>query len=407
MTYNLSPVIYSFLGSLGVCFISLYLYLFYQRKLYVLFWCGAWLVYLLRFLPEGFLEINSSWWVYFLFYTITLSHSFILLLAIYVYWSGRVPKKEIPWTLLVIILVSLALGFFYEGRESIKQIIFYINGLVNIVTGILLIVKYKGKKGIGVNLVGITLVLWGLHKFDYIYMIKYAGLKELGYFLAGMFPTLLAIGMTIMILDDNKEELEGNVRSMIVAFSTLIDARDAYTATHSHHVASYAQHLAKWLRLSNTQVSNIYLAGLLHDIGKIGIPDAILNKKSELTKAEFEIIKNHVSIGYKTLKDAGKTYGEVLSSVRYHHERWDGSGYPTGISGDAIPFGAQILSIADAFDAMISKRSYRLAMTVEQAKEELIRCKGTQFNPILVEGFVYLLESERLIEEDEQEENVS
>ncbi|WP_186578106.1 HD-GYP domain-containing protein [Aquibacillus kalidii] len=172
----------------------------------------------------------------------------------------------------------------------------------------------------------------------------------------------------------------------------LLDSRDPYTATHSENVANFSTIIAKRLKLSKQVQENIYLGGLLHDIGKIVIPDIILNKPSKLNKEEFEIIKQHPKIGYETLKHiaAFKERG-ILDMVLYHHERYDGMGYPHGLKGEEIPLVAKIIAVADAFDAMTSKRVYRNAKDIEVVLEEFDKNKGKQFDPLVADTFLAYL----------------
>ncbi len=166
-----------------------------------------------------------------------------------------------------------------------------------------------------------------------------------------------------------------------------IDAKDRYTHGHSLKVTKYAELIAKTMNLPENERKNIIEGGLLHDIGKIGIPDAILLKPERLTDIEYKIIKTHPTIGKNILEPLKKNFGKVIDIVYYHHERWDGKGYPVGLKGEEIPLEARIISIADAFDAMTSNRSYRRAMDVEKAIEEIKRNRDTQFDPDVVDAF--------------------
>ncbi len=173
------------------------------------------------------------------------------------------------------------------------------------------------------------------------------------------------------------------IRAMI----NLLEMRDPYTKGHSERVARISARFAKALGFSQEEVDRIFWAGILHDIGKIGIPESILNKPSRLDEEEYEIIKNHPILSELAL--SGLEFLESLKPiVRSHHERWDGTGYPDGLKGEEIPLGARILAIVDAFDAMISERPYRKALSIDEVKKELLRNAGKQFDPKLVEIFV-------------------
>lgn len=189
----------------------------------------------------------------------------------------------------------------------------------------------------------------------------------------------------------------------IEAFTKAIEAKDSYTSGHASRVGKYAEKLAKAVKLSDYKIDKIKTAALLHDIGKIGIEDGILKKPGKLSKEEYEIIKQHPVIGAQILKDV-YFLKDVINIIKYHHERYDGSGYPEGISGDDIPIEAAVLAIADVFDAMTSDRPYRKALTREQALNEIESNAGTQFHPELAEAFVGLMRKE---DEEELLENVS
>ncbi len=194
-----------------------------------------------------------------------------------------------------------------------------------------------------------------------------------------------------------RHEFESLFRDTIHAFSSTIDARDAYTANHCRNVAQYAQKTAKILNLSEKEIDNIYIAGILHDTGKIAIAENILNKQGRLTDEEFTAMKQHVNKGYEILSTV--THLEqlgILKSVLHHHERVDGQGYPMGLQGDSIPLGARILAVCDAFDAMTTDRSYRLKMRRDEAINQLLANKGSQFDPQIVDAFVTMLEREQV-----------
>ena len=159
-----------------------------------------------------------------------------------------------------------------------------------------------------------------------------------------------------------------------------IDAKDAYTNGHSGRVASYAREIARRYGYSVSGQIDVYMMGLLHDIGKIGIPNALINKKSRLTEEEDEIMKQHPEMGFNILSNIREK--ELLSlSARWHHERYDGKGYPDGISGDDIPEQVRIVAVADAYDAMTSYRSYRKPLPQQVVKNEIVKGMGKQFDP--------------------------
>jgi putative nucleotidyltransferase with HDIG domain len=175
----------------------------------------------------------------------------------------------------------------------------------------------------------------------------------------------------------------GTVESLTAA----IDAKDPYTCGHSRRVATLAAQLASALGMQADDVERVRVAGLVHDVGKIGIPEGVLTKQGRLTDEEFDLIKQHPVIGYRILKDIA-LLKEVLPGVLYHHERFDGRGYPRGLAGGEIPLIARILALADTFDAMSSSRSYRPAVPRDKILEELRRNCGTQFDPELLPVFL-------------------
>ncbi len=175
------------------------------------------------------------------------------------------------------------------------------------------------------------------------------------------------------------------------AMSSAIDARDPYTQGHSERVAKLGYEIARILGISDTACQEIYLAGLLHDLGKIGIPDHILHKGGPLTNEEFAVIKQHPEIGHRIIEQLGKLHF-VLPGVLYHHERWDGKGYPHGLKQESIPLMARILAVADSFDAMTSSRPYRGAMPIEQAAAVIRGGVGQQWDAAIVDCFEIWLE---------------
>ena len=173
------------------------------------------------------------------------------------------------------------------------------------------------------------------------------------------------------------------------AVSTALDAKDRYTHGHSERVAWLGTQLAEAIGLDAEEIERVRISGLVHDVGKIGVPESVLCKAGRLTDDEFDQIKKHPRIGYNILKGIPKI-DDVLDGVLYHHERWDGQGYPTRLAGEAIPLYGRILAVADTFDAMSSTRSYRQAMPREKVLDEIANCSGTQFDPSLIEPFITL-----------------
>lgn len=175
----------------------------------------------------------------------------------------------------------------------------------------------------------------------------------------------------------------------IEALVNAIEARDSYTQGHSLRVTQNVELLVKMLELPTEIAQEINLAAKLHDIGKLGMSDAVLNKDSQLNDDEYDLIKAHPDVGYNILKPM--LQDQPLAAIRHHHETWDGSGYPTGLSGRDIPLGARIIALADTYDAMTSNRAYRAAVNREQALNEIERCAGKSLDPELTPLFLSLI----------------
>lgn len=184
---------------------------------------------------------------------------------------------------------------------------------------------------------------------------------------------------------DQQRTLLGSLKALTAS----IDAKDRYTRGHSERVAHLAAALARAIGMDDRQVERVHICGLLHDVGKIGVPEAVLTKPGRLTDAEFRLVKLHPELGFGILKDIPQLQ-DILPGVLHHHERWDGAGYPQGLAGENIPRIARLIGLADTFDAMSSSRSYRAAMPRTQVLSEIQRCSGTQFDPGLVEYFLRL-----------------
>ena len=190
-----------------------------------------------------------------------------------------------------------------------------------------------------------------------------------------------------------EKEVQSAYRATMEALLTALDTRDTETEGHSERVAAYTMAIASRLKISEQELPHIERGALLHDIGKIGVPDVILYKPGPLTPEEWEIMKKHPEIGYRMCMKID-TLRPAAPIVLHHHERWDGKGYPYGLSGEEIPLGARIFAIADTLDAMTSDRPYRKALSFAQAREEIVRHAGTQFDPDLVKVFLEIPEDE-------------
>jgi len=184
-------------------------------------------------------------------------------------------------------------------------------------------------------------------------------------------------------------------KELVTSIIKLLEMHDLYTKGHSENVAKIASKIAKSMELSDKVIDNTYWAGLVHDIGKLLIPLDILNKKDKLTDEEFELIKGHPVFGSRALKGSD-SLKHIARYVKFHHERWDGTGYPYGIAHDEIPLVSQILQLADSWDAMRSDRAYRKGLTIDEAVEEIKINKGKQFSPKIVNVFLRMLDNQSL-----------
>ncbi|WP_438447258.1 HD-GYP domain-containing protein [Gorillibacterium sp. sgz5001074] len=183
--------------------------------------------------------------------------------------------------------------------------------------------------------------------------------------------------------------------NLMQALAKSLDSRDAYTANHSENVARFAYRIAMEMKLPKKECDAVFIGARLHDIGKIGVPERILTKPARLTDKEFDIIQNHPVIGYETVKHISHfQQNGVLDMILFHHERYDGTGYPYGIRGKQIPRGARIIALADSMDAMISNRVYRKKRGLEEAIQEVKINRGKQFDPEVVDALLSMLERE-------------
>lgn len=192
----------------------------------------------------------------------------------------------------------------------------------------------------------------------------------------------------------NYEDIK--IEEISYSMTKLLDIHDSYTNGHSEKVALLSQRIAKRMCLSNENIKDAYWSGMVHDIGKLLIPIDILNKKKELTDEEYVLIKKHPVWGYDALSNS-ETLKNIAKYVLYHHERWDGQGYPRGLKDNEIPLISQILSVADTWDAMTSERAYRQPLPEDKAIKEIINNKGTQFSPKVVEIFLAMHLNEEII----------
>ncbi|MBI4850126.1 MAG: HD domain-containing protein [Nitrospirae bacterium] len=195
-------------------------------------------------------------------------------------------------------------------------------------------------------------------------------------------------------LNESFKELEDLFLKLVRVMVNALDAKSPWTKGHSERVSMYAGQIAKEMMLDDDEIKNIRLAGLLHDIGKIGTDDFLLDKPGALTREEFEVVRKHPAQGAEILKGI-KQLKDIVPLIKHHHEKLDGTGYPDRLNDGQIPLGAKILHVADSFDSMTSDRPYRPAPGTEYALSELHKYKGKQFDPAVVEAFLRVLEKRR------------
>ena len=215
-------------------------------------------------------------------------------------------------------------------------------------------------------------------KFDQLLLLIESGLKSVNQM------------RTITKMNEN---LEKSYMDSIEILRHTVEAKDPYTRGHSDRVSKYAVLLGKKLNLTNEDIEKLKIGGLFHDIGKIGIPDSILLKESKLTDEEYIKIKEHPVIGYNILENADM-FKNILDIIKYHHERFDGNGYPEKLAGENIPYLSRITSVVDSFDAMTSKRSYRDSLPMDVVKSEILQNFGSQFDPEIGIAFLDILDND-------------
>jgi len=284
---------------------------------------------------------------------------------IYIAFDGEIGDFSLAPTILVMIVGVTLNTIILSGYLALSTNISFVNTWIGNIRGLF-------PNALAVGTIGIIIALAFL-SYGYGAVILFFG------------PLLLARYSFKLYID-----MRNLYISTIEALNKAVEAKDSYTSGHANRVEELAVNLAKEYHLSFDSIENIRTAAVLHDIGKIGIKDEILNKAGKLTQEEYEIIMKHPSIGAEII---GKVHflNDVTKIVRHHHEKYDGSGYPDGLKGEEIPIEASILMIADSYDAMTTDRPYRKALTKEMAIEELRKYSGTQFDPRLVDVFINMI----------------
>ncbi len=263
--------------------------------------------------------------------------------------------------------------------KEIDQLCFRVRGENSILWGKKVVLPLAGDTG---RLMGILAVEPSVD-------ITYDQLQLLEVF-ARQTSSVLRNAMLHTEVQNKNNQLQTNYFEMIHTMRRVVDMKDPYTRGHSDRVSFYAAQIARGMGRDEDYCEHVRIAGLFHDMGKISIPDGVLLKPTRLTNEEFDIIKGHSASGMELLS-AVSQFRSILGAVRGHHERFDGTGYPDRLKGEAIPEEARIIAVADTFDAMTSNRQYRKALTLQVACEELTRCKGTQLDGRIVDAFKALL----------------
>jgi len=196
------------------------------------------------------------------------------------------------------------------------------------------------------------------------------------------------------VAEERQQAFERLTTQTMEALAKAVDAKDHYTNGHSQRVAKYSKEIARRLGKSQDYINKIYYTGLLHDLGKIGIPDEIIHKDTGLNDEEYERIKEHPTIGANILKNITEI-PDIALGAHWHHERIDGSGYPDGLKGDEIPEAARIIGVADAYDAMTSKRSYRDPLPQDVVRRQILEGKGTQFEPAFADVMLQMIDEDK------------
>jgi putative nucleotidyltransferase with HDIG domain len=222
-------------------------------------------------------------------------------------------------------------------------------------------------------------------KFDQLLLLIESGIKSI--------KQMYEIKRINEELAETNEKLEQAYLEMIQTLRSTVEAKDPYTRGHSDRVSEFSVLIGEKVGISEEDMKTLRIGGLFHDIGKIGITDKILLKTSKLTDEEYSEIKNHPSIGAHIL-GAASIFKDIIPIVKHHHEKFDGRGYPSGLKGEEIPYLARITAIADTFDAMTSRRSYRDALDLQIVIDEIERGKGTQFDPQLADIFLDILQND-------------
>ena len=275
--------------------------------------------------------------------------------------------------LISFILISVVVKF----RKSLSRPIvvsLLLNTIVPIVAAVIQLFTY-GVSLTNMTVVGMAIILYGFALSDLIREVEQAREREISHF-----------------KEEQKKEHDLFMQTA-GALVNAIDAKDKYTNGHSHRVAEYSEKIAREAGKPEEYCEEVYFTALLHDVGKIGVSDAIINKEGKLTDEEFSVIKQHPAMGSQILKSIEQS-PYLRTGANYHHERYDGKGYPQGLKGEEIPEMARIIAVADAYDAMTSTRSYRDTLPQSVVRGELVKGRGKQFDPDFADIMIHLMDED-------------
>lgn len=340
----------------------------------------------------------------------------LVILAFNQYLKSIIKKEKlqsIDWIItcaIVVLILSQFTGWYYTFSNNVYErgkwyVISYVFPILSAsVQCIVLIKNRKNIKKETLSLMLLFIILPIIASISHIFIKGISLISISTVFMVVLLYSFSIIDTNQLLMMAHQKELE-NLREKEQASKRMkeeiasalvgaIDAKDSYTQGHSRRVSEYSVMIAKAAGMTQSECDEIEFIGLLHDVGKIGIPSAIINKTGKLTDEEFETIKRHPLIG-RDILDKISSAPNLRIGASYHHERYDGKGYPFGLKGEEIPVIARIIAVADSYDAMTSKRSYRDALPQAKVREQFVSGSGTQFDPVYAEIMVKIIDSDK------------
>ena len=329
---------------------------------------------------------------------------FFTIYVIYVYKKNKIERAKVVLS-VILVFVFLPAMFFSNGGVEGGTPIWLLLGTIYIA----LILEGKLKIIMIICEAVVMIICWIV---GYLFPNLIIGYTRGGnyfdsiaalFIVSGIIYTLINFQSKLYVKEEEQKNVQRLFSQTAMALANAIDAKDKYTHGHSSRVAEYSKKIAERAGKSPSECEEIYYVALLHDVGKIGVPEAIISKEGKLTKEEFDLIKQHPVMGAQILKSITE-YPYLSIGANFHHERYDGKGYPQKLKGSDIPEVARIISVADAYDAMTSKRSYRDTITQDKVREQLIEGAGTQFDPEFANIMLHLIDMDTEYEMKEREE---